>query len=277
MYNRIKVIAKFRYFCVSMTLSLVTCIIHILNCPRVITSHLKLITETLYLNNQNTENLNMVLKVTIILLLSLPDYNYFDIILVYFGFRYDDLALLELEHDIVYNPAVKPVCLPSSPVEGGTNCVVTGWGSTSGTNIKSKISRYPCDSSPNRRSCPSSIRTVTKPAQVSLLQQGEHAGDSSSLEDSCVCHLILPGDTQDASEATHVEGIEFLVLQNVQGPGLTAIQECAHDAGTVDLDLAVLRQFVVGPHSIGQSGQGGGCLADAIVQLRIEREVVRDG
>ena len=64
---------------------------------------------------------------------------------------------------------------------------------------------------------------VTKPAQASLLQQGEHAGDSHSLEDSCVCHLVLPGNTQDASETEHVDSIKFLLLLRVQGPRLATI------------------------------------------------------
>ena len=42
---------------------------------------------------------------------------------------------------------------------------------------------------------------------MSLFQQREHAGASSSFQDSVVWDLVLPGDVQNASEAAHVKSI----------------------------------------------------------------------
>ena len=39
-----------------------------------------------------------------------------------------DLALLKLAEDLVWNDYVRPVCLPTSDVAGGTVCWITGWG-----------------------------------------------------------------------------------------------------------------------------------------------------
>ena len=52
--------------------------------------------------------------------------------------------------------------------------------------------------------------------------------------------------------------------------GLAAIQESAHDAGSVDLDLCVHGQLAVVPCFLCQSGHGGSCLADAPVELCVK-------
>ena len=44
----------------------------------------------------------------------------------------DDIAVIRLPRPLTYNDYVQPVCLPSTPVADGTNCVVTGWGATQG-------------------------------------------------------------------------------------------------------------------------------------------------
>jgi len=42
----------------------------------------------------------------------------------------NDIAVLRLPSPLTFNNYVQPVCLPSSPIPAGTNCVVTGWGET---------------------------------------------------------------------------------------------------------------------------------------------------
>ena len=82
---------------------------------------------------------------------------------------------------------------------------------------------------------------------MSLFQLREHAGASSSFRDNVIWDLVLPSDVQNALEAAHVKGIELSLLSGKQCPGLTALQEGAHDAGSVDLDLCVLDQLAVVP------------------------------
>jgi len=41
-----------------------------------------------------------------------------------------DIAVLRLPTPLTFNNYVQPICLPSSPIPAGTNCVVTGWGET---------------------------------------------------------------------------------------------------------------------------------------------------
>ena len=95
---------------------------------------------------------------------------------------------------------------------------------------------------------------MAEPAHTSLFQQREHAGVSSSFQDSVIWDLVLPGDVQNASEVVHVKGIELSLLSGTQCPGLAAIQEGARDAGSVDLDLCVLSQLAVVPCFLCQSG-----------------------
>ena len=52
------------------------------------------------------------------------------------------------------------------------------------------------------------------------------------------------------------------------GQGLAAVQQRAQNIGSVDLDFGILRQFLVGPYSLGQAGNGSSSLADAPVLVR---------
>ena len=114
------------------------------------------------------------------------------------------------------------------------------------------------------------MRTTWSSSHTSLFQQCEHAGASSSFQDSVVWDLVPPGDVQSASEAVHVKRIELSLLLGTQCPGLAAIQEGAHKAGSVDLDLCVLGQLAVVPCFLCLSGHGGSCLADAPVELCVK-------
>jgi len=51
----------------------------------------------------------------------------------------------------------------------------------------------------------------------------------------------------------------------MKNPGLAAVQQCAQNASSVDLDLAIFRQLVVGPYSFSQLGNGSSSLDDALV------------
>jgi len=42
----------------------------------------------------------------------------------------DDIAVIRLHSPLTFNDYVQPVCLPSSAVADGTDCVVTGFGQT---------------------------------------------------------------------------------------------------------------------------------------------------
>ena len=67
-----------------------------------------------------------------------------------------------------------------------------------------------------------------------------------------------------------MKSIELSLLSGTQCPELAAIQESAHDAGSVDLDICVHGQLAVVPCFLCQSGHGGSCLADAPVELCIK-------
>jgi len=41
-----------------------------------------------------------------------------------------DIAVIQLPTSLNYNDYVQPICLPSTPVDAGTECVVAGWGDT---------------------------------------------------------------------------------------------------------------------------------------------------
>ena len=109
------------------------------------------------------------------------------------------------------------------------------------------------------------FHNMTKPAQVSLFQQSVHAGSSSPLHDCVVWDFFLPGDFEYASETTRVEDVQLPLLSGAKSPGIAAVQQCAHDASSVYLDLGMFRRHFVGPYSLCHSRKGGSCLADALV------------
>ena len=43
-----------------------------------------------------------------------------------------DIAVIKLGTPLTFNEYVQPVCLPSTPVAAGIECVATGWGVTHG-------------------------------------------------------------------------------------------------------------------------------------------------
>jgi len=50
-----------------------------------------------------------------------------------------DIALIELPYTLTFNDYVQPVCLPSTPVPAGTNCVVAGMGDSGKHQIKTEL------------------------------------------------------------------------------------------------------------------------------------------
>ena len=70
----------------------------------------------------------------------------------------------------------------------------------------------------------------------------------------------MPGDVEDPSKTAQVESIQLSLLPGAKSPGLAA-----QGTSSTDLDLCMLRQFVVGTHSLCQSGHGGSFLANALV------------
>lgn len=115
---------------------------------------------------------------------------------------------------------------------------------------------------------------MTEPAHA--FQSAMSGGNSSTLQQGVIWHFVLSGDAHNASEAAHNEGVKFVFLSSIQRPGLTVIQ-VGHDKNFVDLDFGLLGQLAIGPHPVGQSGHGGSLLANVLVELLVNAEVVCNG
>ena len=74
-----------------------------------------------------------------------------------------------------------------------------------------------------------------------------------------------PGDAKYASETAHVESVKLPLPSCVKNPGLAAVQQCAQNASSVDLDLGIFCQLLLGPYSLSQLGNGSSSLAGAFV------------
>ena len=61
-----------------------------------------------------------------------------------------------------------------------------------------------------------------------------------------------------------METVKLPLLSYEKSPGLSAVQQCAQSTGSVELNLVIFRQLLVGPYSLGQAGNGAAlrcCLA----------------
>ena len=64
-----------------------------------------------------------------------------------------------------------------------------------------------------------------------------------------------------------MEHVQHPLLLCTKGPGLTAVQGCAQDTGSIDLDLGICRQLLIKPYSLYESTEHGSCFANAFIQL----------
>ena len=72
-----------------------------------------------------------------------------------------------------------------------------------------------------------------------------------------------------------MESVKLPLPSCVKNPGLAAVRQCAQNASSVDLDLAIFRELLVGPYSLSQLGNGSSSLADALVARTPEKEYQR--
>ena len=66
-----------------------------------------------------------------------------------------------------------------------------------------------------------------------------------------------------------MERVQLPLLPCTKGPGFTAVQMCAQDTGSVDLDLGMCHQLLIEPYSLCESGEHGSCFANVFIQLKI--------
>ena len=66
-----------------------------------------------------------------------------------------------------------------------------------------------------------------------------------------------------------MQRVQLPLLPCTKGPGLTAVQECAQDTGSIDLDLGICRQLLIESYSLCESREHCSCFANVFIQLNI--------
>ena len=110
------------------------------------------------------------------------------------------------------------------------------------------------------------------PASYAGYQHGKRAWHPCLGQDVLVGDPILPGDAQESSEAS----IEPTFLTGVEGPCFASIEKSTQHTLLVHFHLYVSRQQDVAPNSYCNASHSCCCLANAHVQLGIQREVADD-
>ena len=78
---------------------------------------------------------------------------------------------------------------------------------------------------------------VSNPSKFGLDDGGLSAGGLSLIEDLQISDVVLPPDSQDGVESSHVEELQFLDMSVIQCPRLTTIEEEGKNHSIVDLQF----------------------------------------
>ena len=66
-----------------------------------------------------------------------------------------------------------------------------------------------------------------------------------------------------------MECVQLPLLPFIKHPGLTAVQKCIQDTGSIDVDLGLCRQLLIESYALCKSREHGGCFANVFIQLDI--------
>ena len=91
-----------------------------------------------------------------------------------------------------------------------------------------------------------------------------------------ICHIDLPCDSQDTSEAVHVKHIQPFLLVCTRSPRLTSIKQSADYTGFIYNDFGMFCQPVVEPCMSCEPRACRGSLPDLLVELTVDGNVVCD-
>ena len=80
---------------------------------------------------------------------------------------------------------------------------------------------------------------VSNPSKLGLDNGGLYAGGLSLIEDLQIGDVVLPPDSQDGAESSHVKELQFLDMPAIQCPRLTTIEEGGNNHGIVDLQFRI--------------------------------------
>ena len=78
---------------------------------------------------------------------------------------------------------------------------------------------------------------VSNPSKLGLDDGGLYAGGLSLIEDLQIGDVVLPPDSQDGVESSHVEGLQLLDMPAIQCPRLTTIEEGGKNNSIVDFQF----------------------------------------
>ena len=78
---------------------------------------------------------------------------------------------------------------------------------------------------------------MSNPSKLGLDDGGLYAGGLSLIKDLQISDVVLPPDSQDRVESSHVEELQFLDMPAIQCPRLTTIEEGGKNHGIVDLQF----------------------------------------
>ena len=75
------------------------------------------------------------------------------------------------------------------------------------------------------------------PAKLCLEEHGLDTCGVSMVQDFKVCEAVLPADSKDGTEGSHMKLIRFLYVLAVECPRLTPVEERGENPSIVDSQL----------------------------------------
>ena len=111
---------------------------------------------------------------------------------------------------------------------------------------------------------------MTSPTQLIFDYHGLDTGALCFVKDAGICPLILPGHTQDASQAARMVLFQDVKVSPIGRPGLRAIKEGRKHDSLVHKEVGVFPRTPLRKHSLTKPSKGTACSLKAMKSLRLD-------
>ena len=89
---------------------------------------------------------------------------------------------------------------------------------------------------------------MSHPAELCLEEHGLDTCGVSTVQDFEVCDAVLPADSKDGTEGSHMKLVQLLYVPAVECPRLTPVEERGENHSIVDSQLGRQRKVVLTEH-----------------------------
>ena len=118
---------------------------------------------------------------------------------------------------------------------------------------------------------------MSHPAELCLEEHELDTCRVSTVQDLEVCDAVLPADSKDGTEGSHMKLLQLLYVPAVECPRLTPVEERGENHSIVESQLGRQPNVVLTEHSVSESPQRLACFADPGIDFPVQGAIAGDG